>query len=147
MATLTRWRKIVPKWLGNAESPAPFAVEVKRQTWGERRDFLATLQNDAASEDEKIAMLASCIRGPLGDLVIDGERVASTEDLIRLALAEPGDDGNLFSELVGAVLEGSALGKAMAQPSAPASGGHGGNDHAAGNREGTAPTAAASSPG
>ena len=43
MATLTRWKRYVPKWLGNAESPQPFAVEVKRATFGERRAFIEAL--------------------------------------------------------------------------------------------------------
>ena len=125
MATLTRWRKYVPKWLGNAESPEPFAVEVKRATWGERRAFLEVLQDDKASDEARVAMFLPLLRGPLGSLVIDGERVTTIEQLVSIALEETGDAGNLLGELVEAVLEGSALGKALRESSVPASGGSG----------------------
>ena len=125
MATLSRWKKYTPKWLGNAESPQPFSVEVKRATWGERRAFLLSLQAEDATDETRAAMFLPLLRGPIGDLVIDGERVSTIERLVQIALDEPNDDGNLFAELVGAVLDGSALGKAMREPSVLASGGSG----------------------
>ena len=91
-------------------------------------------------------MFVPLLRGPVGDLVIDGERVSSVEQLVRLALDEPNDDGNLFAELVGAILDGSALGKAMREPSAPASGGSGTSANGEAPPAPTALAVAASSP-
>lgn len=146
MATLTRWRKYVPRWLGNAESPEPFAVEVKRATWGERRAFLEVLQDDKASDEALVAMFLPLLRGPLGSLVIDGERVTTIEQLVAIALEETGDAGNLFGELVEAVLEGSALGKALRERSVPASGGSGTSASEAAPPAPTVLAVAASSP-
>jgi len=125
VAKLTRWRKYVPRWLGNAESAEPFAVEVKRATWGERKAFLEAVQDDKATDEAKAAMFLPLVRGPIGELLIDGQRVGTIEQLVQIALEETADEGNLFAELVEAILEGSALGKAMRELSAPASGGRG----------------------
>lgn len=146
MATLTRWRKYVPRWLGNAESADPFAVEVKRATWGERRAFIEALRDDKADEAARVEMFSALLRGPMGDLVIDGERITTIEQLVKLALAETDDPGNLFAELVEAILEGSALGKAMRELSAPASGGRGTSAPEAAHLAPTAPAVDASSP-
>ena len=123
MATLTRWKKHTPAWLDNREQPHPFAVEVKRATWGERKDFLAALDASASlPEDQRadalVAAFAPLLRGPVGDLVIDGERIGSTEALVRVALSEPNVPGNLFAELLDLVLGEATLGKAPATPSA-----------------------------
>lgn len=123
MATLTRWKRYVPSWLDNASSPEPFALEVRRATWGERRAFVAALQTaDGLPESERAAHLVAAflplVRGPIGDLVVDGERIGTTDALLRVALDEPNVAGNLFTELVDAVLGESTLPKAPSSPSA-----------------------------
>lgn len=108
MANLSRWKRRIPKWEGNADDPSPFAIEVKRLSVDERAAFHARLValTDGGT-DTMGAALASVVRGPIGDLAFDGVPFTGgiAELVDALLLADPVAYRSLVAELIASVSE------------------------------------------
>lgn len=73
MANLSRWKRRIPKWEGNADDPAPFALEFKRMSVDERAAMRIALAEVKAGGVTIGDVLALAVRGPIGDLSFDDE--------------------------------------------------------------------------
>lgn len=127
MAHLTRWQKRVPKWLGNDQAAEPFAVEIKRVTEGELRGFFAALTDldQDRSPGKLVEIFSPVVRGPKGQLTVDGEEVTDLRGLLAAGADEFSPTDSLLGELVRLVQEVNGLGKATPSASGPQPGGAG----------------------
>lgn len=102
MANLSKWKRRIPKWEGNADDPAPFAIEVKRLSVAERA-ALALAIAETRTEGKSIgSILATVVRGPIGDLSFDGEpfKGGIAELVDGLLTSDPMAYGSLVEELI-----------------------------------------------
>lgn len=150
---LTRWQRYVPRYFGNDQAPAPFAVEVKVLRKGPFLDWLrrlgAWIEGGAKSEGYG-ALVEGVLRGPTEDVVFDGEVAVGRGDLaglVALAVDEIHPDHQLALELVTAIREANGLRREDVGNSEAPAGGDGGTPDQTGasSPQPAAPAADASS--
>ena len=127
---ISRWNnKYIPRWLGNDKSASPFAIEISRRTYADLLAFndhwRTAMQTQSA--EAWTAALSPYVRGPVGEINLDGEIITAgdTAALMRLCASEIATEGSLAHELSEQVLEVNGLGKAVRTNSAPSAGGAG----------------------
>lgn len=107
--TSDRWIPLTPSWLGNREQDAPFRVEVKRLTVAEldaAREAWGVLRDGKYASAQALAdFFAGKVRGPIGEVEVNGEVVKDLAAL--LAIAAPTEsllfEGGLATELMSMV--------------------------------------------
>lgn len=125
--TSERWIPLTPAWLGNREQDAPFRVEVKRLSVAEldaMREAWAAMREERYATARQLAdFFGGRVRGPVGDLEVNGEAVKDLAGLF--AIAAPHEsllfEGGLAVELMGMVegvnlLEEGARGNSERRP-------------------------------
>lgn len=117
MASLSSYETRTPRWLGNDRQEEPFRLEIKRLTVSELRAFLSRnhalrARGESATAADIRDLFAPVVRGPIGNLTIEGETVTDLGRLLEIASLELSTfEDNLIAEILTMISEVNRLDK------------------------------------